>query len=109
VREFREYFSGGRQSFDLPLGLVGTGFERRVLRRLLAIPFGKTMTYGEVARSIGSPRAARAVGNAVRKNPLAILVPCHRVVPAGRGIGRYASGTWRKRWLLRHEASYGGC
>ncbi len=86
---------------DVPL--PGTAFQRLVWRSLIRVPFGHTITYGELATRIGHPRAARAVGTALRKNPLPILVPCHRVVPASGGIGEYVGGTPRKRWLLQFE------
>lgn len=87
----------------LHLPVHGTAFQRSVWRELTRIPSGSTITYGDLARRIGHPRAARAVGTALNKNPFPILFPCHRVVPSAEGIGRYAGGTARKRWLLRHE------
>jgi methylated-DNA-[protein]-cysteine S-methyltransferase len=99
-RQLEEYFSGRRRIFRLPLRMAGTPFEQRVYRALHSIPFGSTMTYGELARRIGYPGAARAVGNALRKNSLAIVIPCHRVVPASGGVGAYAGGERRKAQLL---------
>ena len=102
MRELKRYCSGFRLChMDLPL--PGTAFQRLVWRALTRVPFGKTVTYGELARRIGHPRAARAVGTALNKNPFPILFPCHRIVPSAGGIGRYAGGAARKRWLLRHE------
>jgi AraC family transcriptional regulator of adaptative response/methylated-DNA-[protein]-cysteine methyltransferase len=88
---------------ELSLDLVGTPFQARVWAALRAIPRGEVRTYGAVARAVGAPRAARAVGSACGANPVAIVVPCHRVVPAGGGVGSYAYGADRKRLLLRRE------
>lgn len=88
---------------DLPLDIRGTAFQRRVWEELQRIPLGETRTYGEVAAAIGSPRAVRAVGTACGKNPVAIVVPCHRVLPAAGGVGNYGGGPHRKRELLRRE------
>ena len=105
ARQLKEYFGGkGRGFSGLKLHLAGTAFQRKVWEELRRIPFGKTVTYGDLARRIGHPRAAQAVGSAVRGNPLAIVIPCHRVVPSGGGIGKYAGGERRKRWLLTREA-----
>lgn len=101
-----EYFDGVRRSFDLRIDwrLVG-GFAREVLAVTSAIPFGSVSTYGEVAARAGSPRAYRAAGNALGSNPIPIVVPCHRVVHAGGGLGGYAGGLDRKRYLLNLEGS----
>jgi methylated-DNA-[protein]-cysteine S-methyltransferase len=106
VREQLEaYFAGERIAFDVPLNLDGaTAFFASVWRHLLAIPFGTTVTYGELAKRLGRPTAARAVGMANGRNPIAIIVPCHRVVGSGGGLTGYAGGLERKRYLLRHEA-----
>ena len=98
-----EYLAGVRRAFDVPIDLRGTEFQRRVWAQLLDIPYGQTASYGQVANAIGRPRAARAVGAANRQNPIAIIVPCHRVIGSdGRLIG-YGGGLWRKEWLLKHE------
>jgi len=103
-RELDEYFEGRRREFDLPLDLSAVrGFGRRVLDAARAIPFGDVRTYGEVAREAGSPRAARAAGNALGANPIPIVVPCHRVLHAGGGLGGYTGGLDRKRALLAVE------
>lgn len=107
VRQLGEWFEGRRRAFDLPLELHGTAWQRRVWDVLLEIPFGETVTYGEVARRARQPGAARAVGSAVGRNPVAIVVPCHRVVAAGGRIGGFAGGLDNKRWLLAHEAAPG--
>jgi methylated-DNA-[protein]-cysteine S-methyltransferase len=104
---FERYFEGSpTELYALPLDLHGSEFQRRVWRALRAIPIGATASYGEIARRVGSPGAARAVGDANRRNPIAIAVPCHRVIGGdGRLVG-YAGGLARKRWLLAHEAAY---
>ncbi len=102
-RQFEEYFAGRRQNFDLPLGAVGTPFQQRVWAELVRIPFGKTITYGELATRVGNPAAMRAVGAANGRNPLSIIVPCHRVVGSKGDLTGYAGGLDRKRWLLDFE------
>ena len=107
-RQLEDYFEGRRRDFDLPLDwTLVSEFGRRVLGRTAAIPFGKVSTYGEVAREIGSPGAARATGNALGANPIPIVVPCHRVLAAGGGLGGYTGGTQRKETLLRIEGVLG--
>jgi len=105
ARELERYFRTGRSRFGVRLDvLAGTEFDRAVWEELRRIPAGELRTYGELARSIGRPRAARAVGGACRRNPVAILVPCHRVV-AANGLGGYAAGAARKRALLELEGA----
>jgi methylated-DNA-[protein]-cysteine S-methyltransferase len=106
-RELEEYFEGRRTTFDLRIdwSLAPEGFSRRVLRETARIPFGSVSTYGQMARLAGSPRAARAAGNALHENPIPIVVPCHRVVPASGGIGKYGGSEWRKAFLLRLEGA----
>lgn len=101
-RQLDEYFAGQRQGFEVPLAPAGTAFQRRVWRALLGIPFGETITYGELARRVGNPRAARAVGAANGANPIAIIIPCHRVV-AANGLGGYGGGLKVKQQLLALE------
>ena len=104
-RQLEEYFAGDRTRFELPVRLAGTPFQMSVWRALGQIEFASTRSYGQVAASVGRPRAARAVGFANARNPLAIVLPCHRVVGAdGRLVG-YGGGLERKAWLLEHEAS----
>ncbi len=103
LRQLEAYFRGERRSFDLPLRLEGTPFQRRVWQALLRVPYGRTATYGELAAALGSPRAGRAVGGANHRNPVSIIVPCHRVVGGDGGLVGYGGGLWRKEWLLRHE------
>ncbi len=97
------YFSGELERFELELRPRGTEFQRRVWDALRAIPFGQTTTYGALAREIGCPNACRAVGRANGRNPVSIVVPCHRVVGAGGSLTGYGGGIERKRWLLEHE------
>jgi len=105
VGAFRRYFAGELVGFDLPLSVRGgSEFERAVWAALSAIPYGQTRTYGQVAASIGRPDAARAVGVACNRNPLPIVVPCHRVVGAGRKLVGFGGGLWRKKLLLELEA-----
>lgn len=101
--QLEAYFRGELRAFDVPLSLDGTGFQQRVWQELLRIPYGQTRTYLEIARSIGAPGAARAVGAANGRNPVAIIVPCHRVVNAGGGLGGYSAGLEFKRRLLEME------
>jgi methylated-DNA-[protein]-cysteine S-methyltransferase len=106
-KELDAYFAGRLRRFRLPIDwtFVPQGFFRRVLEATAGIPFGSVSTYGEVARRAGSARAARAAGNALHDNPVPIVVPCHRVVPATGGIGKYGGDEWRKAWLLRLEGA----
>jgi methylated-DNA-[protein]-cysteine S-methyltransferase len=113
LSQLREYFAAERRDFELPLAAAGTPFQQRVWTALREIPFGETRSYAEVAARTGTPGAPRAVGQANARNPLPIVVPCHRVVTRGGRIGGYmgsaeeGSGVARKRWLLRHEGAAG--
>lgn len=98
------YFANELQCFDLPLQPSGTKFQQQVWQALLAIPFGQTQSYGELARSIGNPKASRAVGLANGRNPISIIIPCHRVIGANGSLTGYGGGIERKRWLLDHES-----
>ena len=102
-RQLAAYFEGRLRVFDLPLKLEGTAFQRAVWERLTAIPYGQLSTYGQIAREIGRPRAARAVGRANHLNPVVIIVPCHRVVGAQGDLTGYGGGLARKQALLRLE------
>jgi methylated-DNA-[protein]-cysteine S-methyltransferase len=104
TRQLREYFAGERTVFDLPLAPRGTEFQRRVWMALREIPAGETRSYGQIAARLGQPTASRAVGAANGQNPLAVVVPCHRVVGANGTLTGYAGGLDRKAWLLDHEA-----
>jgi len=103
ARQLSEYFCGQRQSFDLPLTLEGTAFQRRVWQALLGIGYGQTVSYGQLAGQIGRPTAARAVGLANGRNPVSIIVPCHRVVGSDGSLTGYGGGLGNKRRLLELE------
>jgi methylated-DNA-[protein]-cysteine S-methyltransferase len=105
LAQLRAYFAGTRTSFDLPLAdPPGSAFERAVWAELARIPYGRTVTYGQVAAAVGDPGAARGVGTACHRNPLPLVVPCHRVVGAGGKLVGFGGGLPAKRWLLEHEA-----
>jgi len=101
-----EYFAGNRREFELPLKTDGTPFQQKVWTALSQIPYGETCSYGELAARIGTPLAARAVGQANHRNPLPIIIPCHRVVGAGGGLGGYGGGLTLKKTLLDLESQY---
>lgn len=103
AEQLSEYFAGQRTSFDLTLAPIGTAFQRTVWAALREIPYGSTESYGGLAARIGQPTASRAVGLANGRNPIAIVVPCHRVIGASGMLTGYAGGLDRKRWLLDHE------
>ncbi len=105
VAELREYAAGRRQRFSLPLDLEGTPFQRKVWKALCAIPYGETRSYQQVARAVGNPRASRAVGMANHWNPVAIIVPCHRVIASDGTLGGYAGGLEMKARMLRMEGN----
>ena len=102
--QLREYFAGERQDFDLPMHLVGTDFQQEAWRGLADIPYGQTISYGEQAERLGRPKAVRAVGAANGRNPLSIVLPCHRVVGTSGDLTGFAAGLETKRWLLAHES-----
>ena len=106
IEQLESYFSGMLKKFSLPLDPDGTEFQHAVWHTLLEIPYAETQSYGEVARAIGQPKAARAVGLANNQNPVAIIVPCHRVIGAGGSLVGYGGGMHRKKWLLDHEARF---
>ena len=101
--QLEEYFAGGRTEFDVPLAPQGTAFQQAVWMLLRDIEFGSTTTYGELAARLGRPSASRAVGAAVGRNPIGLIVPCHRVIGASGALTGYAGGIERKTWLLTHE------
>lgn len=108
VRQLTAWFAGKLQSFDLPVRPTGTTFQRQVWSELERIPYGTTISYAELARRLGRPKAARAVGAANGSNPISLIIPCHRVIGAdGRLVG-YGGGLENKRWLLEHEARVSG-
>lgn len=104
ARQLEEYFAGQRKEFSLPLAPKGTEFQLRVWQALLQIPYGETRSYGELAAMVGNPKACRAVGGANHRNPLSILIPCHRVVGTGGSLTGYAGGLAIKEFLLKLES-----
>lgn len=102
--ELRDYFAGNRHTFTLPLTPHGTPFQKAVWETLQTIPYGKTLSYAQEAEKFGNPKAVRAVAGANARNPIAILIPCHRVIASGGGIGGYSGGIWRKEFLLALES-----
>jgi methylated-DNA-[protein]-cysteine S-methyltransferase len=104
LMQLKEYFAGERTRFDLPLAPRGTAFQKAVWTALLRIPFGETASYGDIARAIGKPAASRAIGGANHRNPIAIVIPCHRVIGADGSLTGYGGGLDHKRLLLALEA-----
>lgn len=104
-RQLEEYFAGSRRQFDLPLDLRGTAFRKRCWQQLLQIPYGSTCSYANIAQAVGTPNGYRAVGQANHYNPIAIIVPCHRVLASGRYLGGYGGGLPTKAFLLRLEGA----
>jgi methylated-DNA-[protein]-cysteine S-methyltransferase len=107
-RQLNEYFAGTRKTFSVKLDFVGTEFQNKVWRALLAIPFGETRSYGEIARQLGNPRAMRAVGAASSRNPISIIAPCHRVVGSSGDLTGFAGGLNTKAYLLELEGGRPG-
>ncbi|HEX9659774.1 MAG TPA: methylated-DNA--[protein]-cysteine S-methyltransferase [Rhodothermales bacterium] len=105
IRQVDEYLNGERTRFEMRLDLRGTQFQRKTWDGILRIPYGTTITYGELAKSMGVPKAYQAVGAAIGQNPVPIVVPCHRVVGSEGSLTGYAAGIETKRWLLRHEGA----
>ena len=103
VLQLQDYFDGKRTAFTFPLNPSGTDFQKKVWNELLHIPFGKTCSYLELSKKLGDAKAIRAVASANGKNPLWIVVPCHRVIGTNGSLTGYAGGLWRKKWLLEHE------
>jgi methylated-DNA-[protein]-cysteine S-methyltransferase len=103
--QLEEYFAGKRKEFDLPLKPEGTEFRQKVWNQLQYIPFGETISYHILAKQLGDPKCIRAAGSANGKNPISIIIPCHRVIGSDGKLIGYAGGLWRKRWLLNHENS----
>ena len=106
LTQFDEYFQGKRKKFSLPLQIQGTVFQKKVWEALLDIPYGTTQSYAGIAQKIGHEKAFRAVGNANNKNRIAVIIPCHRVIGSDGSLTGYATGIWRKEWLLEHEKKY---
>ncbi|MBK9730116.1 MAG: methylated-DNA--[protein]-cysteine S-methyltransferase [Chitinophagaceae bacterium] len=103
IVELDEYFSGMREVFSVPLKAMGTGFQEKVWAQLLTIPFAKTISYAQLAVQLGDLKSIRAAGTANGKNPLAIIIPCHRVIGSDGSLTGYGGGLWRKKWLLDFE------
>lgn len=103
VQQLDEYFNGTRTAFNLKLNLQGTDFQQRVWKELLNVPYGETRTYLEQSKKLGDPKAIRAVASANGKNPIWIIIPCHRIIGSDGSLTGYAGGLWRKKWLLEHE------
>lgn len=103
--QLTEYFEGTRNDFDLPMSLQGTDFQKRVWAELLKIPFGATLSYLQLAKRLGDEKCIRAAASANGRNPVAIIVPCHRVIGSGGSLVGYAGELWRKKWLLERESS----
>lgn len=103
IEQLIQYFQGERRQFDLPVNQQGTAFQKEVWNELMGIPFGKTISYLELARRTGDSKATRAVANANGKNNVVIIVPCHRVIGANGELVGFSGGLWRKKWLLEHE------
>jgi methylated-DNA-[protein]-cysteine S-methyltransferase len=102
-KQLNEYFAGQRKIFTIPLEPEGTDFQKKVWQALMQIPYGKTISYGELANKMGDKNLMRAVGAANGRNPVAIIIPCHRVIGSGGNLTGYAGGLWRKKWLLDLE------
>ena len=103
IRQLKEYFAGERRSFDLPIHIAGTAFQEKVWRELKKIPYGETVSYGQIAANIGNPKASRAVGSANHNNPVSIVIPCHRVIGANGKLTGYGGGLDMKKMLLDLE------
>ena len=103
VKQLKEYFEGSRKEFQIPLNPEGTSFQKKVWKLLETIPFGSTRSYQEMANALGDPKVIRAAASANGKNPIAIIIPCHRVIGSDGSLTGYAGGLHRKKWLLEHE------
>jgi AraC family transcriptional regulator of adaptative response/methylated-DNA-[protein]-cysteine methyltransferase len=106
-KELKAYFEDASSRFTVPLEMIGSEFQKLVWKELTTIPAGTTHTYSQVAEMIGKPQAARAVGHANARNPIAIVIPCHRLIGASGNLTGYGGGIWRKEWLLQHEQEMG--
>lgn len=106
IQQLDEYYTRKRRDFEVDLSMKGTGFQKKVWAQLMTVPFGRTASYGDIAAGIGNPKAVRAVGGANGRNPISIIVPCHRIIGSDNTLTGYGSGLWRKEWLLKHEGSF---
>jgi methylated-DNA-[protein]-cysteine S-methyltransferase len=107
-KQLYEYFVGDRKDFSLKLQLEGTNFQKKVWNQLMKIPYGRMVSYKEVAAAVKNEKAVRAVGSANGRNNIAIIIPCHRVIASDGTLGGYGGGLWKKEWLLNHEKEHGG-
>lgn len=103
IQQVAEYFEGIRREFKIDISFSGTTFQERVWRQLLTVPYGHFASYQDIAKAIGKPKAVRAVGAANGRNPISLIVPCHRIIGKNRKLTGYGGGLWRKEWLLKHE------
>ena len=103
ARQLQQYFEGKRNEFNIKLNPSGTGFQKKVWQELAKIPFGKTVSYLDIAKQLGDPKCIRAAASANGKNPLWVVIPCHSVIGSDGSLTGYAGGLWRKKWLLDHE------
>jgi methylated-DNA-[protein]-cysteine S-methyltransferase len=108
INELREYFEGSRKVFTVPVHAAGTEFQQKSWQLVCAVPFGRTQTYGEIAKRCGDIKLSRAVGLANGSNPIPIIIPCHRIIGQNGKLTGYGGGLWRKEWLLNHEARFSG-
>ena len=106
IKQIDEYFKGIRKQFSLNVQIQGTDFQKKVWQELIKIPFGKTVSYLDIATAIGNEKSVRAVGGAISKNKTAVIIPCHRVIGSNGTLTGFASGLWRKDWLLKHEKQH---
>jgi O-6-methylguanine DNA methyltransferase len=108
TKELREYFSGKRKQFTVPLDTDGTSFQKEVWHALTSIPYGSTISYYSLSEALGNPLSVRAIASANARNPVSVIIPCHRVIGGNGNLTGYAGGLWRKKWLIEHEKKYSG-
>jgi methylated-DNA-[protein]-cysteine S-methyltransferase len=108
IQELQEYFEGNRRDFSVDVNPEGTEFQKKVWNELMRIKYGDTTSYGQIAKKLNDENASQAVGHANGKNPIAIIIPCHRVIGHNGQLTGYAGGAWRKEWLLKHEGNISG-
>jgi O-6-methylguanine DNA methyltransferase len=108
IKQLEEYFSGKRKTFGLAINVPGTEFQKKVWNALIDVPYGKTRTYLEQSKTLGNPKAIRAIAKANGNNRISIIIPCHRIIGTNGNLIGYGGGLWRKKWLLQHEQNYSG-
>jgi methylated-DNA-[protein]-cysteine S-methyltransferase len=106
ISQVGEYFDSKRRKFEVDISFTGTKFQEQVWQQLLTMPHGRLSSYQDIANAIGRPKAVRAVGGATGRNPISIIVPCHRIVGSNGKLTGYGGGLWRKEWLLKHEGCF---